>query len=243
MIAGKACLVMIPALGCDSELYRDVAAGLSDLVEPRTVMCGGRTIAASVVEVLSQAPSEFIILGTSFGGRVALETALNAPDRVKGLWVIGAGPGPVADPAAGRLRSARLRGGEFETVVNELASMAVHLPGPNGEGAREASLRMMRRQGGELMARQSDAMALRVDITPRLGEIACPALMLWGEKDRFSSPRDGLVLSASLPNARFVEIPDCGHFPTLEAPGETLDAARHWLHASGLAKAQDGSFS
>jgi pimeloyl-ACP methyl ester carboxylesterase len=226
---------MIPALGCDSELYREVAAGLADLIEPRTIICGGGTIAACVVEILGQAPVEFIILGTSFGGRVALETTLNAPERVKGLWVIGSGPGPAADPVAGRLRSARLRGGEFETVIAELANMAVHLPGPNGEAAREASLRMMRRQGAELMARQSDAMTLRIDVSARLGEIACPALMLWGEKDGFSSPRDGLALAASLPNARFVEIPDCGHFPTLEAPAETLDAARHWLHASRLA--------
>src|SRR5262245_37254369 len=110
----KHTLVMIPALGCDSELYSEVAAGLADLVEPKTIICGGGTIAASVVEVLNQAPREFVVLGTSFGGRVALELALGAPERVKGLWIIGAGPGPVADPVAGRERSARLRGGEFE---------------------------------------------------------------------------------------------------------------------------------
>lgn len=236
----KRTLVMIPALGCDSELYREVAAALSDLVKPRTVICGGSTIGASVVEVLNQVPPEFIVLGTSFGGRVALELALAAPERVKGLWVIGSGSSPAADPAAGRLRSARLRGGEFEAAIRELATMAVHLPGPNGPAARDASLRMMRRQGAELMARQSDAMATRGDVTVRLGEIACPALMLWGSKDQFSASRDGLTLAASMPRARFVEIPDCGHFPTLEAPGETVDAARHWLHASGLAAAQSG---
>jgi len=233
----KRTLVMIPALGCDSELYREIAAALADLVEPTTVICGGRTIGASVVEVLNQVPPEFIVLGTSFGGRVALELSLAAPDRIKGLWVIGSGSGPAADPAAGRARSARLRGGEFEAVIGELANFAVHLPGPNGSAARDMALRMMRRQGAELMARQSDAMAARGDVTPRLGEIACPALCLWGNKDQFSPPRDGLALATSLPHARFVEVPDCGHFPTLEAPGETVDAARHWLHASRLAAA------
>ena len=225
---------MIPALGCDGELYREVAAGLADLVELRTIICSGGTIAGSVEEVLNGAPPEFIVLGTSFGGRVALETALTTPQRVLGMWIIGAGPGPVADPAAGFRRSARLRCGEFETVVAELADIAVHLPGPNGASAHETALRMMRRQGAELMARQSDAMAGRGDVTARLAEISCPALMLWGERDRFSNPSDGLALAAALPHARFVEIPDCGHFPTLEAPGETLDAARHWLHASHL---------
>ena len=87
------------------------------------------------------------------------------------------------------------------------------------------------------MARQSDAMAGRGDVALRLSEITCPALMLWGEKDQFSEPREGLRLAQTLVNARYVEIPDCGHFPTLEAPEETLDAARHWLNASRLVPA------
>jgi pimeloyl-ACP methyl ester carboxylesterase len=230
----KHMLVMVPALGCDSELYAEVAAGLADLVNSWTIVCDGVTIEASVSEVLDQAQREFIILGTSFGGRVALEVVLAAPERVKGLWVIGAGSGAVADPAGGRRRSARLRGGESEAVMGEMADMAVHRHGPNGERAHEIALQMMHRQGAELMARQSDAMTTRRDITHRLGEITCPALMLWGSEDQFCSSRDGLALATALPTARFVEIPDCGHFPTLEAPSETLDAARHWLHASHL---------
>lgn len=225
---------MVPALGCDGGLYAEIEAGLSDLVHPKTVVCGGVSIAASVAEVLSQAPEEFVVLGTSFGGRVALETALAAPRRVRGLWIIGAGAGPVADPAGGRRRSQRLRSAEFEAVIAELADRAVHLPGHNGIASRNTALAMMRRMGPELMASQSDAMAARGDVTARLGELVCPALMLWGSKDQFSSAREGLALAVALPNARFVEIPDCGHLPTLEAPGETLDAARHWLHASSL---------
>jgi len=230
----KPALLMIPALGCDGELYDGLAAGLADLVEPQTIICEAVSISACVDQLLRNAPKEFVILGTSFGGRVALETALAAPGRIKGLWVIGAGPGAVADAAGGRERSARLRGGEFENVIGELARKAVHLAGPSGAAACETALRMMRRQGPELMARQSDAMTTRGDVTLRLSEITCPALMLWGSEDQFSPPRDGLAMAAAIPNARFVEVRDCGHFPTLEAPGETLDAGRHWLHASHL---------
>jgi pimeloyl-ACP methyl ester carboxylesterase len=230
-MAGKPTLVMVPALGCDAELYAEVAAGLADIIVPQTIVCDGETIGACIEQLLAAAPSRFIVLGTSFGGRVALETALAAPRRVKGLWVIGAGPGRVADPAAGRERSRRIRGGEYEAVIAEMAEQAVYDLGPNGAAARDRALRMLRRIDPERMARQSDAMAARGDLTGRLGEIACPALMLWGNKDRFSSPREGLALAAALPNARYVEIRDCGHFPTLEAAAETLDAARHWLRA------------
>jgi pimeloyl-ACP methyl ester carboxylesterase len=44
-----------------------------------------------------------------------------------------------------------------------------------------------------------------------------------------------------LPNARYVEIAECGHFPSLEAPEETADAIHHWLVASGLADDKTGT--
>jgi pimeloyl-ACP methyl ester carboxylesterase len=227
---------MVPALGCDAELYDEVAAGLADIVDPRTVICDADTIRGCVAQLLEAAPSKFIVLGTSFGGRVALEMVLAASERTIGLWVIGAGAGPVADPAAGRARSRRIRGGEFEAVIAEMAEKAVFGPGPHGADARARALRMLHRIDPERMARQSDAMASRGEVTARLGEIACPALMLWGSKDQFSSPREELALAAALPNARYVEIPDCGHFPSIEAPAETIDAARHWLNAADLAR-------
>jgi pimeloyl-ACP methyl ester carboxylesterase len=94
---------------------------------------------------------------------------------------------------------------------------------------------MARRQGGDLMARQSDALAWRSDLRPRLEDLACPVLALWGAEDRFVSAAEGLALATALPRARFVRIEACGHFPTLEAPAEAAAAIRHWLADYGLA--------
>jgi pimeloyl-ACP methyl ester carboxylesterase len=41
-------------------------------------------------------------------------------------------------------------------------------------------------------------------------------------------------MAGLIPNARYVEIADCGHLPTLEAPEEVIDAARHWLCDIGV---------
>ncbi len=107
-------LVMIPALGCDDGLYADILPRLSAVVEPVTIVADNDTLTGCVQQVLEQAPEKFIILGTSFGGRTALEVAFAAPQRVQGLVVIGAGPGVAADPSAGFRRTERLRGTEFE---------------------------------------------------------------------------------------------------------------------------------
>ena len=93
---------------------------------------------------------------------------------------------------------------------------------------------MARTQGAALMARQSDALAERTDLWPKLQDISCPSLMLWGVHDQFSPATDGLRFSASVPKGRFVQIADCGHFPTLEYPQETAGAMSHWLADCGL---------
>jgi pimeloyl-ACP methyl ester carboxylesterase len=223
-------LVMIPALGCDGRLYADIVPRLSDVVEAVTIIADRDGMAACVQQVLEKAPEKFIVLGTSFGGRVAFEMALAAPHRVQGLVVIGAGAGVAADPSAGFRRAQRLRGNEFEKAVTELADMISHMPGANGPKTRASFVTMAQEMGGALMARQSEALAKRSDLWPRLDEITCPALMLWGREDQFSPAADGLKMSTALLHGRYAEISDCGHFPSLEAPEETADILLHWLY-------------
>ena len=227
-------LVMIPAFGCDERLYAEIAPLLPSNVLSSIVIADGADFATCVEQVLAQAPETFVVLGTSFGGRVALETTLAAPDRVRGLVVIGSGPGPVADQRAGLRRSERLRAGEAEQVAQEMGGMIAHMEGPTGPAARQAFSDMCATLGPDAMTRQSDALARRADLWPRLAEIKCPALMLWGVHDKFSPAADGLRMSAAIAGGRYVELADCGHFPTLEYPDETAAAIDHWMEDVGL---------
>ena len=56
------------------------------------------------------------------------------------------------------------------------------------------------------------------DLRPRLGEIAAPLGVIWGEADRMV-PIAGLEdLLAARPDARVVRLPDTGHVPMVERP-------------------------
>ncbi|WP_119270963.1 alpha/beta fold hydrolase [Taklimakanibacter deserti] len=222
-------LVMIPALCCDEGLYEDIIPALSDLVSPRIIIPYEATLAACAEKLLGQIEGDFIVMGTSFGGHVAREVALAAPERVKGLWIIGAGAGAIASPQAGLERSAKLRGGEAEDVYQQFYKMITHLPGERGPWAADKFLAMARRSDPLKVARQADALATRPDRWNDIGRIACPTLLLWGVHDQFAPAADGLRMAGLIPYARYVEIADCGHLPTLETPEETLEAARHWL--------------
>ncbi len=57
-----------------------------------------------------------------------------------------------------------------------------------------------------------------------LHRIACPALVLWGEKDGIVAPAYGERLAAALPNARFEQIAGAAHYPQIEQPAAVATA-------------------
>ncbi len=227
-------LVLIPAFGCDDRLYAPQIATFSGRFQILTIVPDANSYSGMVQQILDASPEHFAILGTSMGGRAALETALAAPDRVTALGIIGAAAGGVADKAAGLRRSARIRGGEQTAVIVEMAEMIAHMPGPNGTATKQAFADMGLRCGTEMLARQSDALAGRVDRWDRVKDIACPTLCLWGAHDQFSPAADGLRLSQAVQNGTYVGLSACGHFPTLEYPQESTDAIVQWFAASAI---------
>ena len=52
----------------------------------------------------------------------------------------------------------------------------------------------------------------------RLGEIRCPALVVWGDSDPYISAADGQVYERALPGARFLEAEHAGHWPWIDRP-------------------------
>lgn len=222
-------LILIPAFGCDARLYEPQIKALGTSFRIQTIIPDADRFERMVADVLKQAPDQFAILGTSMGGRLALEVALAAPERVTGLCVIGAGAGAVADPVAGLRRSARIRGGERERVIAEMAEMISHLPGPRGAATRQAFIDMAMAMDGEQLARQSDALAHRVDRWAELENVEALTLCLWGEHDKFSPGDDGLRMAEAVDIGSFIEFPNCGHFPTLEYPDEAIEAIAMWL--------------
>lgn len=222
-------MVFIPAFGCDGAMYAAQQAELSPRINTSVHVADDDSFAGMAERLLAKAPERFVVLGTSMGGRLALETTLAAPERVAGLVMIGAGAGPVADRAAGQRRSARIRGGEKHAVLQEMGAIIAHRPGPLGPATEQAFLHMGRAMDDAQLARQSDALAKREDLWPKLSGISCPVLCLWGEHDQFSPASDGMRIAASVPQGRYVELKACGHFPTLEYPEETTAILQHWL--------------
>lgn len=208
-------VVFIPALLCDEQLYRDVITALGDAIEPHVLLSPKPRLEDSVADILSRAPARFALVGTSYGGNLALEVALAAPNRVTALWLMG------CNPAAPQKGGPDLAGGLEATpdaVFDMLAGLVVHK-----DAAAQAAIfkAMALRVGGPAGAAQARALGVRPEAASRLGALTMPALVLWGEQDALVPVAVGQALAAALPNAQFEVLPGCGHLPTLEKPAES----------------------
>jgi 3-oxoadipate enol-lactonase/4-carboxymuconolactone decarboxylase len=169
------------------------------------------------------------VCGVSLGGMIAMELALQAPERVSALVL--ACTSAAMDEAVWRAR--------VETVRNEgtaaIAEAAI------GRFFSEA----FRRQHPEIVETVRTALlassavgyagcgaAIRdMDLAGRLPSIATPTLVVTGSKD-ISTPAEGHGdrLVAAISGARGVSLPTA-HLPCLEAPGALAGVISEFLNA------------
>jgi pimeloyl-ACP methyl ester carboxylesterase len=165
-----------------------------------------------LVDALGTAP--VVIVAHSMGATVALRLALDAPETVSGLILVapvpasGAGFSPkgadylratAGDPVAARKWLSAMFAGERDaTVLDRVCGAAAKTP-------RDAAL-----EGFESWANADFAEATRT--------ISAPAVVIAPERDNPDVYQR--KVAALLPNARFVLLPDSGHYAILERPAE-----------------------
>ena len=172
------------------------------------------------------------VVGNSMGGFVAAELAIAHPQRVERLVLVSAAGLHIAelrlDRALDRVRRAErafARGGSFVAARSQmfarrallrrivLAGVVAHpelLPGPLvAEQVAGAG-----RPGFMPALRSMASYPLR----DRLARIACPTLVVWGERDRIVPVRDAATFERLIPGARKIVYPGTGHVPMLERP-------------------------
>ncbi|MDR1212609.1 MAG: alpha/beta hydrolase [Propionibacteriaceae bacterium] len=166
-----------------------------------------------------------LLAGVAAGAAIALQCALDHPDRVGGL-VLGAPTAAVA-PATGqgmRERVGQIRTGGMGVAVD--ASVAAGFPAAFRE-ARPETIDRYRHEflsvAPQAYAASSDAFS-RFDVADRLGQIEVPVLLLPGESDPYFPPPVAEGLRRSRPDWDLELLPRIGHFMHLQAPASIVQA-------------------
>jgi pimeloyl-ACP methyl ester carboxylesterase len=191
-----------------------------------------RTLAQLLAELEVDAAA---LVGHSMGGFTAVELAINLPQAVERLMLVSpSGLSTYNNPRALRLVSMTRR---FERIVSAYgAAVSAHaallarrprlrLLEPNTSVVTRHPDRLpaeyveefVRGLGTEGFVEGLEANA-NYDYRERLGEIACPTLIVWGADDGVVSARDADLYAQLIPNARKVIFEDTGHMAMVERP-------------------------
>ena len=227
--------VLLPGLACDAELWRDQQAVLAPRYAPR--VANVHTRAASLPEMgellLADHPGPLVLIGASMGGRIALEAARRAPERVRGLALLGS----TARADSDELRALRsqaiveFESGRGDDLLDANVWFVFHRRAWDDEGLLARYRAMVARAGFEQLVRQNRALIAAHDLRPALRAIACPTLVMCGDADGVTPPEYSRELAAAIPGAHLEWVAECGHMLTMEQPTAVNARLLPWLAA------------
>ena len=177
-----------------------------------------------VLEWLEEQGIECAVLaGHSMGGAIAMTAALEEPDRVAGLVLVGTGGRLRVHEDILQVTANPLR---FEETVEVINTWAFSDQSPE----KLVALAKMRMSETRPEVIHGDFMACnQFDILDRLSEIQVPALILCGEQDRLTPLKNARHLDEHIPESTLVLIEGAGHMVMLERPLEVVEAVENFL--------------
>ncbi len=232
-------IVLVPGLVCDAEVWAHQAGAFRAAGTVQIPDHGSLDSLEKMAEaLLDRAPARFALAGHSMGGRVAVEVIRRAPERVTKLALLDTGykPLPAGEAAklerAGRfalLEKARTEG--MRAMGLQWVQGMVHPDRLSDAPLIESIVGMIARKTPAIFAAQIKALLERPDGAPVLSRIQCPAMVLCGREDAWSTLSQHEEIAALIPNSNLVVIENCGHMCTMERPREISAALMTWLRS------------
>lgn len=253
---------VVPALAQQYRVicFDSLGSGYSDApMRPATI--GHQVVElARVVEALCEVPA--VVVGESLGGLAILGLALEYPHLVDRLVVINAAVFPQKLPSANMQVWAAVPQPLVEAVdryrllkrvqpltqgVVRLANRQVlarhqsvlpHTVSPSAYpylercGPLSCFARDLKLALSDIQQYLAGEDCFTGRLHERLGAIAQPALVLWGEEDSWFPVANGRKLQEKLPNAKLWVMPRCGHQAAASCPQQVSAAVLSFLGAA-----------
>jgi pimeloyl-ACP methyl ester carboxylesterase len=180
---------------------------------------------------IAQAP----LVGHSMGGTVSLSVAIQYPERVSKVVVVGS-------PIIGSSLALPLKLAGYRPI----AFMLFNMMGVFRLGMKAASPficsdprfpEMMDRDLSRTTLESfllSIASLHRTDLRPMLSDLKIPIMGMYGDKDNIVHPKQWQPLQQGAPHAKIVRWSNAAHFAMLDVPGDFTEKLRDFLSQETL---------
>ena len=152
------------------------------------------------------------IVGHSFGGRIAIKMVSQNLASPRKLVLISSAGINLPTTLKRKVLKVVLKAGKALTAVPPLRPV-------------RSTLQRLTASQDYLTAgplRETFLKIIREDLRQDATRIAIPTLLIWGEKDTTTPPKEGEILHQHITGSQLVIIPGTGHFPYREAQAEVL---------------------
>jgi 3-oxoadipate enol-lactonase len=171
-----------------------------------------------------------VLAGMSQGGFLSLRAALLEPERVRALVLIDTQSGvedPERLPAYRQMQQTWLTAGPVDQLTEAVANLIIGEPHLN-----EVWIAKWKARDPQMMLEPGNCLFERDDITDRLGEIRCPAIVFHGTADVSIEMPLAEQLCADLPNCvGLVRVEGGPHASNLTHPEQVNGALLEFLRS------------
>lgn len=174
-----------------------------------------------------------ILVGNSAGGSIAMNTYLQAPDRIEALVLVD--PAIYDSGGTPRLLQSMLHlpqlnrlGPLFTRNIQkwglDFAASAWHDPLKITPEIWEGYTRPLKADNWDIALWELTKASQASNLPSQLQQFNLPVLVITGDDDRIVPTENSIRIASELPSASLAVIPNCGHVPHEECPDEFMTA-------------------
>ena len=225
-------VVLLHAFPLDERMWTPQLPVLEghEVVAPNLYELGGNSIDGWAERILGVLDGNFVAVGASMGGYVALALARRVPERVRALLLAGARPN--ADSTERRAgRAATIELIEQDGAVGLWENQRDKLLGEQAPAeAVELGQQLALSRDQDELRRAVEAIRDRPDSTDVLRSL--PVVVALGESDVYFPVDEARVFADESPKSRLVVFDRSRHLPNLEEPNEFNELLSELLPAA-----------